>query len=426
MRPAAGRAVKVLLAPLGSRGDVQPQLVLAAELQRRGHDVTLATTPDFKDWIEQRGFRYVAAGTSVTESLQRHRNMTEQHPALALPGQLRLVREHTRLSAAGLLAARLEADLVVSAGLSFAGKLLADKLRVPHVFCTYSQSVVYSGDYPPAALPIFGLPRSANRALWGAMSAALDLTVMGVLNDARRSLGLGAHRGSWMKLIASQLMLAQDEVLGELPRDVRGQATQVPALVPASQSVRPLSDLLERFLRGASDGPSDASPIVYLGFGSMPSVDRAQLRQVARELFERHGARVVLCSSELESEGADMPPGVFVTGDTEHPALFPRVDLIVHHGGAGTTAAALRSGVPQLVVPHILDQFFHGQRIAQLGIGPAPLAKNALTAAAIASALKNRFEYWGAAQSARAKVAPEGGAKPAADYLERLVAHRGA
>jgi UDP:flavonoid glycosyltransferase YjiC (YdhE family) len=115
-----------------------------------------------------------------------------------------------------------------------------------------------------------------------------------------------------------------------------------------------------------------------------------------------------------------LPVGVFATGDTDHQSLFSRVDLLVHHGGAGTTAAALRSGVPQLVVPHIVDQFFHGRRVAELGLGPAPVAKGALDTAAIASALKDRFKYWGAAQRVRSSVEMEGGAAAAADYLEHL------
>jgi UDP:flavonoid glycosyltransferase YjiC (YdhE family) len=153
----------------------------------------------------------------------------------------------------------------------------------------------------------------------------------------------------------------------------------------------------------------------------MPTVDRAQVVRVAVELFETHGARVILHSSHAEDAGAELPPGVFSIGDVDHGTLFPRVDLIVHHGGAGTTATALRSGVPQLIVPHIVDQFFHGRRIAELGLGPAPVPKAQLGSAPIAAALANRFKYWAKAQSVRAAVKSEGGAPQAADHLEALV-----
>ncbi len=72
------------------------------------------------------------------------------------------------------------------------------------------------------------------------------------------------------------------------------------------------------------------------------------------------------------------------------------------------------------MVPHIVDQFFHGRRVAELGLGPAPVPKAKLTAAVIAQALKDRFKYWAKAQSVRASVKAEGGAKQAADHLEKL------
>jgi UDP:flavonoid glycosyltransferase YjiC (YdhE family) len=212
--------------------------------------------------------------------------------------------------------------------------------------------------------------------------------------------------------------------MGELPQDVPGINVHVPALVPDPERAAPLSDLLERFLRGAGEGSSDKSPVVYLGFGSMPTVDRARIVRIAIELFERHGARVILHSSHSEELGVELPPGVFSVGDVDHTTLFPRTDLIVHHGGAGTTAAALRSGVPQLIVPHIVDQFFHGRRIAELGAGPAPVPKAKFSAEAVAQALRDRFKYWGKAQTLRASVKPLGGAKAAAERLEALAQRR--
>jgi vancomycin aglycone glucosyltransferase len=302
--------------------------------------------------------------------------------------------------------------------------MLADKLGVPHVFCCYSVSAMHSAEHAPAVMPLFGLPKLANRGLWLGLTGLFELGLGGVLNELRREVGLAPYRDSWLAIHASEVLLAQDEVIGTLPSDVPGNNVQVPAIVAPAEQARPLPDLLERFLRGAGEGSSQASPVVYLGFGSMPSVDQGRVVQMARELFEQHAARVVLYLPGGSHEGleAELPPGVFVTGDVDHATLFPRVDLIVHHGGAGTTATALRAGVPQLIVPHIVDQFFHGRRIAELGLGPAPVPKAKLESSAIASALKNRFEYWAKAQTVRASLATEGGAARAAAHLERLVA----
>jgi UDP:flavonoid glycosyltransferase YjiC (YdhE family) len=416
--------MKVLLAPLGSRGDVQPQLVLGEELSRRGHTVTVAAPPNFRADAEKRGFRFVSIGDDMNAVLLGNRRMTEQHPTRALPAQLRLLREHLAWQVKDMFAAEHEADVVVAAGLSFAAKMVADKLAVPHVFCAYTLSGMLSAAHPPAVTPIFGLPQFGNRALWAFIETTFQVTLGGMLNDLRQARGLAADRRSWRSIHATEVMLAQDSVMGELPADAPGNNLQLPALVPRAEDAAPLSDLLERFLRGAGEGSSGAAPVVYLGFGSMPSVDRARTVGIASELFEKYGARVILHSSYAEEAGVELPPGVFSVGDVDHQTLFPRVDLIVHHGGAGTTAAALRSGVAQLVVPHIVDQFFHGRRVAELGVGPAPVPKAKLSAAAIAQALKDRFKYWAKAQSVRASVRPEGGAKQAADYLEKLASAR--
>ena len=417
--------MKVLLVPVGSRGDVQPQLVLGLELMRRGHRVTVAAPPNFRGWIEGYGFEFVPVGADINEVMMSHRDMTEQHPLRALPGQLSLTREHTARQVHDLFRVAHDPDIVVAAGLSFGAKMVADKLGVPHVFCCYTLSAMYSGAHAPAVVPVFGLPRLANRALWLGITTTFDLALGGVINDLRREQGLRPDRRSWLAIHARNVLLAQDGVIGELPGDVRGTVTHVPALVPRPDDASPLSDLLDRFLRGAGEGLAGASPVVYLGFGSMPSRDRGRVLRIARELFEEHGARVVLYSAHGEDADTELPPGVFATGDTDHQSLFPRCDLLVHHGGAGTTAAALRSGVPQLVVPHIVDQFFHGRRMSELGVGPPPVAKAALDTAVIASALKDRFNYWAKAQSVRAAVKQEGGATQAADYLERLAARGG-
>ncbi|RYZ05584.1 MAG: glycosyltransferase [Myxococcales bacterium] len=417
------KPLHVLLAPLGSRGDVQPQLVLGEELTRRGHRVTLAAPPNFRAWGEERGFHFVPVGEDINSIIRKNQGMTEQHPVVALPAQIRLVREQLARQVNDLFAAPQACDIVVAAGLSFAGKMVADQLRVPHVFCCYTLSAMLSAEHPPAVAPVFGLPRLGNRLLWSTITGAFQLTLGRKLNELRTQRGLLPERGSWQSIHAQNVILAQDAVMGELPPDVPGDNVHVPAIVPNPDEAKPLSDLLERFLRGAGEGSAGAPPVVYIGFGSMPTVDRARVVRIAIELFERHGARVVLHSSHAEDAGVELPPGVFSTGDLDHTTLFPRVDLIVHHGGAGTTAAALRSGVPQLIVPHIVDQFFHGRRIAELGAGPPPVPKAKLTADAIAAALKDRFNYWAKAQSLRSTVARNGGAQAAADRLEQLASN---
>jgi sterol 3beta-glucosyltransferase len=142
---------------------------------------------------------------------------------------------------------------------------------------------------------------------------------------------------------------------------------------------------LARFL---ADGP----PPVYVGFGSMAPRDATALTRTVLDAVARAGERVVLLRGwsglgELGG-GEPLPEWAHVVDEVPHAWLFPRCAAIVHHGGAGTTGASLRSGVPSVLVPVFADQPFWGERVRALGVGPAPIMRRALGADGLAAALR--------------------------------------
>jgi UDP:flavonoid glycosyltransferase YjiC (YdhE family) len=128
----------------------------------------------------------------------------------------------------------------------------------------------------------------------------------------------------------------------------------------------------------------------------------------------------LLFSAHDEDASMALPQAILSVGSLDHAQLFPRVDLVVHHGGAGTTATALRAGIPQLIIPHIVDQFFHARRVAELGLGPAPVKKKALRQRLLALSLADLSQARLRAQSVAQGLSPSGAAAAAA-YLEDLV-----
>jgi UDP:flavonoid glycosyltransferase YjiC (YdhE family) len=128
-------------------------------------------------------------------------------------------------------------------------------------------------------------------------------------------------------------------------------------------------------------------PPVYLGFGSMPSADPPALFAMIVRALARAGRRGVLRGSWGGWRPEDPPNGLFLLDDAPHDWLFPRMAAVVHHGGAGTTGAAVRAGVPQIAVPHMGDQPYWGRRIAALGLGPAPIRRRLLTESNLAASL---------------------------------------
>ncbi|CAF3575484.1 unnamed protein product, partial [Rotaria socialis] len=123
---------------------------------------------------------------------------------------------------------------------------------------------------------------------------------------------------------------------------------------------------LEDFLKNSDQRP------LYIGFGSMNVDDRHKIFKIVRDALEITQRRAVV-SGSLVSDNFELPPNIFPCGDCPHDWLFQHVDGVCHHGGAGTTAAGLRAGLPTIIVPFFGDQFFWGEIVAQKKVGPAPL-----------------------------------------------------
>ena len=153
------------------------------------------------------------------------------------------------------------------------------------------------------------------------------------------------------------------------------EVDQVGYLLPKDDT--PLPPKLESFLEA---GPAP----VYLGFGSMMGSDPAGTTRLLLDAIELAGCRAVLATGWAGLGDGALPDSVFRAGPLPHSSLFPRVAAVIHHGGAGTTATAARSGVPQIIVPHLLDQYYWGHRAHLAGVAPPPLPRTKLSAARLA------------------------------------------
>jgi UDP:flavonoid glycosyltransferase YjiC (YdhE family) len=128
-------------------------------------------------------------------------------------------------------------------------------------------------------------------------------------------------------------------------------------------------------------------PPVYIGFGSMTNRDPAATTRLIIEAVQQCGQRAILLSGWAGMGQVDLPPQILRLDSAPHNRLFPRMAAVVHHGGAGTTAAGLRAGVPTVVIPHMVDQPYWGQRVWSLGVGPKPISGHKLTAVKLADAI---------------------------------------
>jgi UDP:flavonoid glycosyltransferase YjiC (YdhE family) len=149
----------------------------------------------------------------------------------------------------------------------------------------------------------------------------------------------------------------------------------------SSSDWHPTADIVD-FL---SSGP----PPVYVGFSIANIRCPEEIINLVLQAMATTKQRCLLATDLVELGQSDLPENVLSVGFVPHDWLFPQVAAVVHHGGAGTTAAGLKAGKPTIIVPSFLDQPFWGQRIAQLGIGPQPIPRNKLSADRLAAAITN-------------------------------------
>jgi UDP:flavonoid glycosyltransferase YjiC (YdhE family) len=129
-------------------------------------------------------------------------------------------------------------------------------------------------------------------------------------------------------------------------------------------------------------------PPVFIGFGSMSSRKPEETTDLIVEAVGRARQRAIILSGWGGLQRSSVPDTVFMVDSVPYPWLFPRVSAVVHHGGAGTTSAGLRAGVPSMVIPFFGDQPFWGQRVAALGVGPEPVPRKKLSVERLAQAIE--------------------------------------
>ena len=407
--------MRVLLAPHGTRGDVQPMLAFGIALRKHGHDVRFVVPANFVDGIRRAGFPAESDGIDVEATL------------LAPRTDLQSVRFQTRYITE-VLAPRLfdsvaravgDADVIVGAGVQIAAASVAERQGVPCVNAAFCPCAVPSRTAPPPMVHVQNLPQWVNALLWRLGSPIADAVARGPINAGRASLGLPPVRSPMRLIVGGGAIVAADRELAPIGDDVAAKVVQTDAWILEDQT--PLAPDVDAFLRA---GP----PPVYVGFGSMVSKSTEGLAAQVLSAARMVGCRLLIAGGwarlgTFAAQSAD----IMAVDSLPHQTVLHRTAAAVHHGGAGTTTAAARAGVPQVLLPHILDQFYWGHRIAVLGLGPRPLPVSRVTSAALADRLRQALgeaRIRARAQDLAARLAGRNGVEFGVNHLVELVETR--
>lgn len=386
--------MKIVLMTYGSRGDVQPMIALTLAIKDAGHNVLLAGPPEKSAWAGRLGCPYAPLGSDLTAFIDTLEGIHKPGDALR---SIQRVRREVEEQFREIPEIIVGADRVVGSALVFALSSLAEAGNIPYRYIAFTPQLLPSAHHPHPAFRLQGLPGWWNRAGWHLAGFLDRFNLTALVNKHRRRSGLAPLKDLWSHILGQHVLVASDRAIAPVPPDVTQATVQTGYL----HLVQPKPDLpaLEHFLK-------DGTRPVYCGFGSMPKKDQIRILPTIVNALRRAGQRMVLARFWDDPVPFETAADLFYIRKYPHLELFPRMAAVIHHGGAGTTATAAISGVPQIVVPHTLDQFHWGYRIRRSRMGPAPIPRTRLTSGKLADAvngcLSDRRYRYGARQIATA------------------------
>jgi UDP:flavonoid glycosyltransferase YjiC (YdhE family) len=380
--------MRVAIISFGSQGDTRPLIALSQSLVRAGHKAILLADPEFGDLAGEAGVDFVPLAGGSVRDLFTSREIAKPHQrGFDVWGVMQVLMQHmgryTETWGRQLRKAASDADVVVASGLTFfIGLAVAESLGLPTVAASL-QPVVPTRDFPPAIIRAPGMPRIVYPALHRLVSVAVWFLTARSVQRLRRST-LGLPKWPWYGP-ARQMLRERTPLLVAVSPTVVPRPRDWPDFIhltgfwylDAADAYQPPARLL-RFLEADE-------PPVYVGFGSMAGFDPLATAELLVEALG--GRRAIIAAGWGGLTSAALPDNVLCIEAAPHDWLLPRMSLAVHHGGAGTTAAVARAGIPQVVIPHITDQPFWAACVRSLGVGPAPIERRTLTAENLAVAI---------------------------------------
>ncbi|HET6733712.1 glycosyltransferase [Mycobacterium sp.] len=408
----------VAIAAVGSRGDVAPLAGVGAALQQAGHRVVIAAYTPFADLIAGCGSEFRELPADFTPGAD-HADATskETFAEIFTPrGQ----RDTGQLILNAL--SDVAADILLLPPLAeLAGHPLAEAHGIPSVGVRL-QPLSHTADYPPSLLGAWSVGGSGNRMVAGAAAWTIDHLYGGVVDHFRRNLGL--PRASARTLRRRRTDTDWPILHGYSPHVLPRPTDWRPGLQvtgywwpPTPYGWQPPQQLTD-FLAA---GPAP----VFIGLGStvVTAARAQQLAEIISAALRQGGVRGIVQAgwAGLDVTGED----ILTIGEAPHEWLFPQMTAIAHHCGAGTTAAALRAGIPSIALPGpVGDQPFWAQRLHTLGAATTPLPQRSLTAERLTDTIRSTLDTANLRQTTQRladRIAGEDGTTAAVTAVEQLL-----
>ncbi len=386
--------MKILITTYGTLGDVQPYVALGKGLLHAGHQVILGTSERFRDFVEGHGltFGHMDDGLLAIIDTNQGRTMLENTTNIfdVVKQNIKMGKQIKPLQIAQLretweLAKSVNPDFILYHPKTGAAPHIAEKLGIGCALVTPIPLLVPTSEWPFPVLPRVKLGGWYNRLSYTIITALSGIFLGKYIKNFRHDIGLKSSTKFDLLKNGDGHDIPVLHILSEavLPRPSDWPTSAYMTgycFLDREKDWKPPSDLQD-FLDA---GP----PPVYVGFGSMAGRNPQQLASTVIEALQRAEVRGIVATGWGGLNPGALPDSIMEIESVPHDWLFPRVSAVVHHGGAGTTAAGLRSGRPSVIVPFFGDQPFWGRLVHVLGAGTKPIPRKKLTAEQLAAAIK--------------------------------------
>ncbi|MEZ4672470.1 MAG: glycosyltransferase [Anaerolineae bacterium] len=415
--------MRITILTSGTRGDVQPYVALAKGLQAAGYRVRLAAPNNFDTFVERYGVEFAPLRADFYKLLD-----SPEGQALKSGNPIK-VMQHMRKSVFPLMRYMLDdswpaaqdADAIIFHPKMFNAPHIGEKLNIPVIAAATLPMITPTGDFPAPGVLNRDMGRVINRLSYSALGMT-TVSFNGMLKEWRRNvLGLPEKsdvvKGYTLRGKPIPVLYCYSPHVVPVPPDWDDTAHVTGYWWLEEKNDWKPSPELEQFLAAGA-------PPVYVGFGSMIAESPEVTTRTVIEALKQSGQRGVIASGWGGLRPADLPPNIHLLNEAPHDWLFPRMAAVVHHGGAGTTAAGLRAGKPSVICPFIADQPFWGSRVAALGAGPAPIPQKKMTAENLSAAIRlatGDTSMQRRAAEIGAKLQAENGVANAVAVLEELL-----
>lgn len=413
---------KIVIATIGSLGDLHPAMALALELKARGHQVALATSEVYREKIEQTGVNYHSLHPNLPENPEILEKLW--HPTQGAEFFLRnLIFPALSETYADLTDVVEGCDLLIANGIIFPASLVSEKLGIPWILYELQPASFFSIYDPPVLETVPYLAKSRFLGVW-AVNLFKQLAKLATrswaepIHQLRKELKLPYVSDPifFEGRFSANLVLAMfDSVFAE-PQPDWAKQTKITGFTFYDRLLpnRSLSTKLQEFLEAKE------APIIFtLGSAAVKTAGNFYVESLAA--VEKLGCRAVFLVGDTILE--NLPDNAIAVDYAPYSELFPHAKAVVHQGGIGTTAQALRAGVPMLVVPFSYDQPDNAARVVRLGVGRTIARKKYQQDLAVKELqiLLSNSQYKTRSSEIAQIIQAKNGVKTACDTIESLL-----